>query len=97
MGFQKIINLLDSASNQPVKFRTKKNWVVVNDESWGTCSTNNQIKFKTTILKSGLCDYSDAYILVKGTTTVSNTAAAGANENNANKKVLFKNCASLIA
>ena len=74
----------------------QKKWVVINGESWGTCSTNNQIKFKTTILKSRFCDYSDAYILVKGTTAVQNTAAAGVNESNANKKVLFKNCASLI-
>ena len=47
------------------------------------------------MLKSSLCDYSDAYILVKGTTgiTVNNTAAADADANNTNKKVIFKNCA----
>ena len=45
------------------------------------------------MLKSSLCDYSDAYILVKGTITVNNTAAAGAAVNNTNKKVIFKNCA----
>ena len=50
----------------------------------------------TTMLKSSLCDYSDAYILVKGTVTVSNTAAADANANNANKKVISKNCAPFI-
>ena len=44
------------------------------------------------MLKSSLCDYSDAYILVKGTITVNNTAAANANANNTNKKVIFKNC-----
>ena len=44
------------------------------------------------MLKSILCDYSDAYILVKGTITVNNTAAADADANNANKKVIFKNC-----
>ena len=43
--------------------------------------------------KSSLCDYSDAYILVKGNTTVNNTAADGAAANNTNKKVIFKNCA----
>ena len=43
--------------------------------------------------KSSLCDYSDAYIHVKGTITVNNTAAADANTNNTNKKVIFKNCA----
>ena len=45
------------------------------------------------MLKSSLCDYSDAYILIKGTITVNNTAAADADANNANKKVMFKNCA----
>ena len=44
------------------------------------------------MLKSSLCDYSDAYILVKGTITVNNTAAAAATANNNNKKVIFKNC-----
>ena len=45
------------------------------------------------MLKSSLCDYSDAYILVKGTISVNNTAAQGAAANNTNKKVIFKNCA----
>ena len=69
MEYQKNNDLLDNASNQPSKFRTK-NWVEINDESrWGY-NVNSQVKFKTTIIKSNLCDYSDAYILVKGTTTV---------------------------
>ena len=45
------------------------------------------------MLKSSLCDYNDAYILVKGTISVNNTAAQGAASNNTNKKVIFKNCA----
>ena len=45
------------------------------------------------MLKSSLCDYNDAYIFVKGTITVNNTAAEGAAANNINKKVIFKNCA----
>ena len=81
--------MIDDASNQPSKFRTK-NWVEINDESRGTHNVN---KFKTTMLKSSLCDYSDAYIIVKGTITVNNTATAGADANNTNKKVIFKNCA----
>ena len=44
------------------------------------------MKFKTTMLKSSLCDYSDVYILVKGTIAVDDTAAADANANNTNKK-----------
>ena len=47
------------------------------------------------MLKSSLCDYSDAYVLVKGTITVHDTAAADADANNINKKVIFKNCAPL--
>ena len=45
------------------------------------------------MLKSSLCDYSDAYILVKGTISINNTAAAGDDANNTNKNVIFKNCA----
>ena len=95
MEYQKIINLLDNTSNQPSKFRTKK-MVEINDELRGTYNANSQIKFKTTMLKSSSCDYSDAYILVKGTITVSNTAAAYTNANDANKKVISKNCAPCI-
>ena len=64
MEHQKIANLSDDASNQPSKFKTK-DWVEINDDSRGTYNVNSQIKFKTTMLKSSLCDYSDAYILVK--------------------------------
>ena len=92
MEYQKIANLIDDASNQPSKFRTK-DWVEINDESRGIYNVNSQIKFKATMLKSSLCDYSDAYIIVKRTITVNNTAAEGAAANNINKKVMFKNCA----
>ena len=93
MEYQKIANLIDdNTPNQPSKFRTR-NWIEINDESRGVYNVNSQIKFKTTMLKSGLCYYSDAYILVKGTITVNNTAAQGAAANNTNKEVIFKNCA----
>ena len=95
MEYQKIANLIDDASNQPSKFR-RKNWVEINHESRGTYNANSQIKFKTKMLKSSLCDYSDAYSLVKGTITVNNTAAADANANNTNKKVIFKNFTNCI-
>ena len=91
MEYQKIENLIDDASNQHFKFRTK-NWVEINDESRGTYNVNSQIKFKTTMLKSSLCDYSDAYIIGKETITVNNTADDGAAANNFNKKVILKNC-----
>ena len=87
MEYQKIANLLDSASNQPSKFRTR-NWVEINDEARGTYSPNKQIKFKTSMLRSSLCDYSDAYILVKGNISVDNNAGAGAAANNIGKKVI---------
>ena len=55
MGYQKIANLLDNASNQQSKFRTK-NWIEINDESRGTYSVNRQISFKTSMPRSSLCD-----------------------------------------
>ena len=77
MEYRKIENLIDDASNQPSKFRTK-NWVEINDESRGTYDANSQMKFKTTILTSSLCDYSDAYILVKGRITITGAGADAA-------------------
>ena len=91
MECQKIANLIDDTLNQPSQFRTR-NWVEINDESRGAYNVNSQIKFKTTMLKSSLCDYSDAYILVKGIISANNTAADSAAANNINKKVIFKNC-----
>ena len=76
MEYPKIINLLelDKTPNQQSKFRTK-NWVETNYDSCGTYNTNSQIKFKTLILRSSLCDDNDAYILVKQTMSIVNTAA----------------------
>ena len=72
-----------------------KNWVEINDESRGTYNDNSQIKFTTTMLKSSLCDYSDAYIHVKGKIKITgagdNETARRADERN--KGVAFKNCA----
>ena len=75
MEYPKIINLLelDKTPNQQSKFRTK-NWVKTNDDSCGTYNTNSQIKFKTLILRSSLCDDNDAYILVKQTMSIINIA-----------------------
>ena len=96
MEYQKIVNLLVNgvafnASNQPSKFRTK-GWVEINDESRGEYPVNRQTNFKPSVLRSSLCDYSDAYILVKGNISVNDIAAEGAAANNTNKKVIFKNC-----
>ena len=90
MQYQKIINLLDNTQNQPTKFRTK-NWVEINDEAHETYNTKSQIRFKTSMLRSGLCDYNNAYILVKGNIIIAQETAAA--PKNANKKVIFKNCA----
>ena len=91
MEYQKIINLLDNTPNEPTKFSTR-NWVEINDESRGMYDTNRQIRFKTSMLRTSLSDYSDAYIFAsKGTITVANTAAAGADTSDIDKKVIFKN------
>ena len=60
MEYQKIINLLDDTTSQPSKSRAR-NWVEINDESKGKYDNSN-IRFKTSIIKLKLCDYSDAYI-----------------------------------
>ena len=77
-----------------LKIRTK-DWVEINDESRGTYNVNNQIKFKTTLLKSSLCDYSDAYILVKGRVTITGAGAdaAARRADEREKRVALKNCA----
>ena len=81
-GIPKIANLLENTSNNVSKFRTR-NWVEINDDSRGIY-TNADIKFKSTMLKSNLCDYTDAYIFVKGTITITgagdNAAARQADE-----------------
>ena len=55
MEYQKIINLVDNTTNQPFKFWAKY-WVEINDDTHRTYNTNSQIKFKTSVLKSSLCD-----------------------------------------
>ena len=64
-------NFLDNKGNQPSKFRMK-NWDRINNDSRGTYNTNSQTKFKTTMFKSSLCQFSGSYILVSGSTTVPN-------------------------
>ena len=91
MEYQKIANLLNNESDKPSKFRTR-NWVEINDESRGESSSDKLIRFQTAMLRSSLCDYSDAYVLVKGNITVNNTGTAAA-PTNTNEKVIFKNCA----
>ena len=98
MEYQKITNLLDDSSNKTSKFRTK-NWVEINDKSRGTYDADKQIRFQSTMLKSSLCDYSDAYILVKGKITITGSLAdLGTRQaDERGKGVVFKNCAPFTA
>ena len=63
----------------------QKKWYIIDSESKGYYSSNNEITFLTSSFESSFCDYSASYILVKGNITVAGS--------NANTKVAFKNCA----
>ena len=84
MAIQKIVNLLNGSDNDNSKFATKK-WYIIDSESNGNYSQNDEIKFLTRSIESSLCDYSDAYILVTGSITATPNSAA--------IQVVFKNCA----
>ena len=74
--------------NPSSKFKTE-NCVEINDELHRVYNNGSQIKFKTSMLRSGLCDYGDAYKLFKGIITVPNTGTAAVHYNG-NKKLIFK-------
>ena len=84
METQKILNLLNGSENENSNFATKK-WFVIDIESKGNYSHENEIKFLTNSLESNLCDYFDAYVLLTGNITVTGV--------DANTKVAFKNYA----
>ena len=84
METQKIVNLLNGTDNENSKFATKK-WYIIDSKTTGAYSPGDEIKFLKNSLESGLCDYSDPYILVTGNLNVTG--------GNANTKVAFKNCA----
>ena len=94
MEYDKINNLLDSESEQLSKFVTRE-YVRVNSLS-NMYNENKSIRFKTPMLRSDLCDYVDAYILVNGTITV--TANAGANNirDKKNRLLILKNNAAFV-
>ena len=81
MEHQKILNLLNEASDS--KFLTK-NWNIVNDQSNANYGVGYEIIHNTEVLKSNLCDYNDAYILIRGDITVAEASET---------QVSFKNCA----
>ena len=93
MEFQKIINLLDTAyDNKDLpRFATKK-WIEIYDQSEKNYNSNKQIRIRTSMLRSDLCDFSDAHIVVKGTIT----AEGDNNANKQNKNLAFKNDAPFI-
>ena len=70
MEYQKIVNFLDTTSDNKdlPKFVTEK-WIEVYDQSQRNYDVNKEIRIKTSMLRSDLCDFSDAYIVVKGTFT----------------------------
>ena len=88
METQKIVNLLGDTNNESSKFATRK-WYVINDQNntdyGGGDENGTTIKFETKVIKSNLCDYSDAYIIVTG-----NITATGGGVND---RIAFKNCA----
>ena len=61
MEFNKINNLLDSYYNEAPWFITKK-WIEDQSQSGNTYNTSKPIRFKTSMLRSDLCNYSDAYV-----------------------------------
>ena len=91
MEYQKITNLLGNIPDKVPRFITKK-WIEVHDQSGETYNTNKQARFKTSMLRSDLCDYSDAYIVVEGGFTV-----LRGNNDAYDKKLAFKNNAPFIS
>ena len=72
MEYQKITNLLGTTIDEVPRFITEK-WVEVHDQSGSADNRykpNKQIRFKASMLRSDLCDFSDANIVVKGDITL---------------------------
>ena len=93
MEYQKITNLLGNIPDKVPRFITKK-WIEVLDQSGEAYNTNKQIKLKTSMLRSDLCDYSDAYIVVKGIVTV---GADERDKDKMNRQVILNNTAPFIS
>ena len=93
MEYQKIMNLLGNIPDKVPRFITKK-WIEVHDQSGETYNTNKQIRFKTSMLRSDLCDFSDAYIVVKGIVTVSDDER---DRDKMNRQVILKNNTPFIS
>ena len=93
MEFQKIVNFLDTTSdNKDLPTFVTKKWIEVYDQSEGNYNVNKEIRIKTSMLRSDLCDFSDAYIVVEGTITLEGDN----NANKQNKNLAFKKNAPFI-
>ena len=99
MEYQKITNLLGATPNEAPRFITKK-WIEVDDQLGNAedrYKPSKQIRFKTSMLRSDLGDFGDAYIVVKGTITVTGTSNSRKNRPAAFKNnVPFISCISKI-
>ena len=95
MEHDKINNLLGSQSEKLSKFVTR-DYVRVNSLSY-TYNENKSIRFKTPMLRSDLCDYANAYILVNDTTTVTASAGASNIRDTKNRPLILKNKAPFIS
>ena len=91
MAYQKTTNLLGNIPDKVHRFTTKK-WIKAHDQFGETYNTNKKIRIKTSILRSNLCDYSDAYIVVKGKIIVTNP-----NNDAYDKKLALKNNAPFLS
>ena len=96
MEYQKITNLLNNISDKVTRFITKK-WIEIHDQSGETYNTNKQIRFKTSMLRSDPCHYSDGYIVAKGIITVSATDGANNIRDEKTRPLAFKNYAPFIS
>ena len=93
MQHQKIVNLLKNTTKSHQEVEQKK-CAEVNDNTRGTYNRNSQIKIKNKVLKSYLCDNSQAYKSVKGTITITGTSKKKTQKqekHTKNKQVSFKN------
>ena len=90
MEYHKIINLLDNTPNQTNKFRTEY-WIDINGDARGKHDKDSQIRFQTSSLKLSLIEYSDAYILVKGTISITQILTEAEPDDNG-KVVVLKSC-----
>ena len=93
MEYQRIKNLLDNIPADEVPRFINKKWIEVHDQSGETYNTNKQIRFKTSLLRSDLSDFNNAYIVVKGKITVS---ADERDRDETKRQVLLKNNAPFI-